>query len=72
MLITDCGVLGGTSIQILWRWAKGNVWIWRTPVWVLHNGWYAYSPNDLSLSLSCINMHTHTHTLYDAQTQKNL
>ena len=58
VLITDCGVLGGTCIQILWRWTKRNVWIWRTPIWVLYNGWYAHSLLPSDLSFSYINMHT--------------
>lgn len=43
VLLTDCGILGGACIQILWRGTKRNVWIWRTSIWVLYNGWYANS-----------------------------
>lgn len=40
VLWTDCGILGGVSVQILRRGTKGNVWLWRTPIRVLCNGWY--------------------------------
>lgn len=51
-LFTDCGIIGSTCIQVLRRRAKRNVWIWRTPIWVLCNGWYAHSWLPTALFLS--------------------
>lgn len=38
--LTDYSVLGLTSIQILWGGTAGNVWFWRTSIWILYDGWY--------------------------------
>lgn len=58
-LYSDCGILGSDGIQILWRGTKGNVWLRRTPIWVLYYGWYAnyWLPYELPIIYKCVCIH---------------